>query len=317
MKKTIILLLTFILTLFGSGKYAGEFITGSIDARSLALGNNILTSFSTASSAYFNPAFLPEMTKSSITLNHSERFDGWVNQEYAAYTSKMNDLSFGLYVIRLGVDDVPVTAINDDENDPSLDNRPYIVKEVSDNEIAVGLSLGKRYNEVLNYGVSAKILYKGFEEESAFGLGFDLSMLYKMNDDLNFAAKLQDVTTSGLFWTTGENEFIKPSLYGGAEYNFFWEYLDSSIKLISGMRVGSEGYNENAAISFSEFDVTFNGGAELLLNEFITLRGGSEMERWSVGAGINLYGVSLDYAFKPDDELGDTHKASISYGWGD
>ncbi|PID27319.1 MAG: hypothetical protein CR982_06105 [Candidatus Cloacimonadota bacterium] len=315
MKKIIFGIFSILFILNGSSKYAGEFITGSMDPRSLALGNNILTSFSDATAAYYNPSFMPELEGKSLFISHSERFEGLVNQEFIGFTTKMDNHYLGFTLIRLGVDDIPLTKLDSNEGGVSENNRPSISKYVDDNEIALGVSYGFKYNEKFNFGGSAKILYKGFEEESAYGVGFDISALYKFDEKNLFAAKIQDVTTSSLFWTTGSSEFIKPSIYFGGEYNLFWEYMNANVKLLGGGRIGTEGYDRNSDLSFSEFDLTFNGGVEFLISEVLILRGGTEMERWGCGVGVTMYGAELDYSFKPNNNLGDTHKVSLSYNW--
>lgn len=316
-KKIVPLLIAISLfSLFGSGKYAGEFISGSIDARSLSLGNIILTSFENPSAVYFNPAFLPEMSSQGVIVSHSERFEGIVQQEFAAYNTKYSGIDVGAALIWLNVDGITLTRLENEDEAVSPENRIYSDGSVSDNEFAFFLSIGKKYSEKMNWGAGVKLLYKSFEEESAAGLGFDLSGLYKPFSNIYMGLKFQDITTSALFWTTGTNEFVSPSALFNAEYNGRLDYFLTDYKIIGGTKIRTENYKEYALASIGFMDIVLSAGLELKY-KFIDLRGGyNSDDTWSAGSGISVMGFILDYAFRPDfEDLGNTHKASLSYMW--
>ncbi len=303
-------------SLSGSGKYGGEFMSGSTEARSLSLGGMILTSFETPAAVYFNPSYLPEMKNSGILLSHSERFDGAVRQEFAAFNTRYSGVDAGLALIWINVDGIVLTRL-ENENDPvGPDNRILPDRTVSDNEFAFFISAGKKYNDRINMGASVKLLYKSLDIESAFGTGFDLSGYYKISDNISAGAKISDITTSALFWTTGKNEIIRPSINIGAEYNNRIEYFLADYKLIGGTLIRSENYSENAFLSGGIFDAVISGGIEVAFNS-VMIRGGYNTDNtWSAGAGVSFLSFILDYSFRPDfEDLGNTHKASISYIW--
>jgi len=309
----VILMLTALSCAEISGKYAGEFITGAVDARSLALGNQVLTSFYDANAVYHNPAYLPYLPGRSVTATHSERFDGLLQQEYAAYSMPWEDNQFlGVAIQRIGVDEIPVTAENPDQY-----GRAVKLREVSDNEGALFLSYARIINEQLTAGANVKLLYKSFEEESAFGLGVDLAGLYKFNDMFAAGAKIQDLTSSILAWSTGKKEYIRPSVLVDGEFHRYVPYISADCRLIAGVRAGFENYQEYAVYSMGSMDLKPHAGVELLLKELVFLRGGIENESdWSAGTGVILKGFNLDYTFKPSSEdLGDTHQVSLSYNW--
>jgi len=315
-KMFIPIILTVLGICFAGGKYAGEFISGSIDARSLSLGNIVLTSFDNPSSVYFNPSFLPEMSSKGVIVSHSERFEGIVQQEFAAYNTKYNGLYLGTALIWINVDNITLTRLENEDEAVSPENRILPDGTVGDNEFAFFLSMGKKYSDKLNWGLSAKLLYKTFEEESAAGLGFDASGLYKLSDDILMGLKLQDITTSALFWTTGTNEFISPSVLFSAEYNNRLEYFLTDYKIIGGTKIRTENYSEYSLASLGFMDFVLSAGLELKFKS-IFLRGGyNSDDTWAAGSGFSFMGFILDYAFRPDfEDLGNTHKASLSYMW--
>ena len=324
MKTFTSLLLLLVLASTLNAKYEGEFISYSVDARSLALGNLNLTSFNNSSVVYWNPAAMPFMNNGSenndIIISHSERFAGLLQQEFIAFkTNKyfFNNRNIGFSLIRIGVSDIPVTTIPDQNGIVAPDNRPEIVRNASDNEFAFFVSYGEKYNDQFGYGGSIKILVKSIDEYSATGIGFDLSGFYELNESVKFGAKVQDITTSILFWSTGTTEIIRPSILIGSEYNGELPYYSAKYKLMAGSKIRMENYQEYSVASLGFIDFGYNVGAEVTFKDVVSLRGGYENNKdWSAGTGIRLFGANLDYAFKPNmDDLGDTHKVSLSYGW--
>ena len=312
---SVILLLAYAF-IFGSGKYAGEFISGSVDARSLSLGNIIMTSFGNPSAVYFNPAFLPEMDSDGVILSHSERFEGLVQQEFVAYKTQYSKFDVDAALIWINVDGITLTKLENEDAPPGEDNRILPDGSVSDNEFALFFSIGKKYNDNMNWGAGVKLLYKTFEKESASGLGFDVSGLYKYNEKIVMGLKIQDITTSALFWTTGESEFVSPSVLFSTEYNGRIDYFLTGYKILGGTKIRTENYKEYSLASIGFADVVLSAGLELNYN-FIFLRGGyNSDDTWSAGSGLSYSGFILDYAFRPDfEDLGNTHKVSLSYMW--
>ncbi|NOR46170.1 MAG: PorV/PorQ family protein [Candidatus Delongbacteria bacterium] len=316
MKKLILTVLIISSYLFADGKYAGEFISSGTEARSLALGNIVLTSFNSSSASYFNPAYLPLIQNENIQLSHSERFEGLVRQEFASFKTEIDGHDVGFSFIWMGIDNITLTKLQNEDSLVSETNRILPDKYVNDNEFALFASLGKRYNDNLFWGVNIKLLYKTFEEESAVGLGTDISGLYFANHNITLGIKIQDITTSTLFWTTGLTEVVRPSILFNAEYNNRIEYFLTDYKIITGTKIRTENYAENSFASLGAMDFVLSTGLELKFKK-IFIRGGYNTDNtWSAGSGLDYKGITLDYAFKPDfEDLGNTHKISLAYSW--
>jgi hypothetical protein len=56
-------------------------------------------------------------------------------------------------------------------------------------------------------------------------------------------------------------------------------------------------------------------GVEYLISKVVALRGGLMGDNITAGAGISVSSVTLDYAFQPHEELGNTHRVSIGLKW--
>ncbi|MFO7810413.1 MAG: hypothetical protein R6V47_03460 [Candidatus Delongbacteria bacterium] len=315
--KTIIcsIFIFFITQAYGGGKYAGEFISSGTDARSLSLGNILLTSFNTAAAVYHNPAYLPELEHKGILLSHSERFEGFVQQDFVSFNTSYSGIDAGIALLWLNIDNITFTRLENEDEPAGPENRILPDRSVSDNEFALFLSAGKKFGVNFNLGGSVKFLYKTFETESAAGTGLDLSGMYKL-ENIVMGLKLQDILTSALFWTTGKNEFIRPSIIFSTEYNNKIDYFLADYKLIAGTKIRTENYSNYSLASYSVFDIVFSGGLELIFKN-ISLRGGYNTDdTWTAGSGLSFMNFILDYTFRPDfEDLGNTHKASLSYIW--
>lgn len=316
MKRLILAILIISSYLLADGKYAGEFISSGTEARSLSLGNIVLTSFNSSSASYFNPAYLPLMENNNVQLSHSERFEGLVRQEFASFKTKMNGHDIGFSLIWMGIDNIAITKLQNENEAVSVDNRIIPDRYVNDNEFALFASLGKNFTKDILWGVNVKLLYKTFEEESAFGFGTDISGLYFIDPNIVLGMKVQDITTSTLFWTTGLTEIVRPSILFNAEYNNHIEYFLLDYKFLAGTKIRTENYAENSFASLGVMDFVLSTGLELKFKK-IFIRGGYNTDNtWSAGSGLEYKNITLDYAFKPDfEDLGNTHKVSLAYSW--
>src|SRR3989339_1175485 len=92
------------------GKYAGEFMAIGVGGRALGMGGAFVAIANDVTAGYYNPAGLANLNYPQLSLMHSEQFGNLVNYDYAAVGIPYGtDMSFGLSVIRLGVDGIPDT----------------------------------------------------------------------------------------------------------------------------------------------------------------------------------------------------------------
>lgn len=71
------------------------------------------------------------------------------------------------------------------------------------------------------------------------------------------------------------------------------------------------------AVSPNDNDTYFCAGAEFHLGDLVVLRGGYTSgqdtgEGYTAGVGFNTSRLSVDYAYVPYGDLGDTHRVSLS-----
>ena len=306
-------------------KYAGEFMALGVGGRALGMGGAFVAVANDVTSGYYNPAGLANLNYPQLALMHSEQFGNLVNYDYGAVAIPFQeDLSFGLSVMRLGVDGIPDTrnarmdtngdGIIDDSDQLRLDYN--LITEFSNQDWAFYLTFAKRQSEDFYWGVNAKIIRRDLAEYGATGIGFDVGAYYIPMENLYLGANLQDATTTLIAWSTGRNELVSPTLKVGGAYKLT-EFLGGYIMPALDFDVRFE--NRQFASNFNLGPVSFDmhAGLEYTYKNLIYIRGGyNDVKQFTIGAGIKLPKLNIDYSFARFNEsaverLDDSHRISI------
>ncbi len=322
-------------------KYAGEFMALGVGGRALGMGGAFVAVANDVTSGYYNPAGLANLNYPQLALMHSEQFGNLVNYDYGAVAIPFQeDMSFGLSVMRLGVDGIPDTrnALYDangngiiDINDDRLDYSK--ITEFNNQDWAFYLTFAKRQTEDFYWGVNAKIIRRDLAEYGATGIGFDVGALYFFDvnwiadlceligvdfeapEKFSMGANFQDVTTTLVAWNTGRNELISPTAKVGAAYKL--EVLGGYIMPALDFDIRFE--NRQFASNFNLGPVSFDmhAGLEYTFQNLIYVRGGyNDVKQFTIGAGVKLPKLNIDYSFARFNEsaverLDDSHRISI------
>lgn len=330
MSKKILLLFTFAFSLFTSlnaqtviGKYAGEFLAIGVGGRALGMGGAHTAIVNDVTSGYWNPAGLARIDYPQIALMHEEHFGDLVNYNYAAVAVPYGkDMSFGLSVIRLGVDGIPDTrdALWDSNGDGILDiNTDQLdyskISEFNNTDWAFYLTFAKRHSENFYWGANVKVIRRDLAEFSATGVGFDIGAVYMPYENLYLGATVQDVTTTLVAWSTGRNELISPTAKVGAAYAFY--ILGGRFMPVLDLDIRFEG--REFASYFNVGPVSFDShfGLEYTYDNLFSVRAGyNDVKQFTIGAGIKLPKIYIDYSFarmsqSETERLPDTHRISL------
>ncbi|MGE5400963.1 MAG: PorV/PorQ family protein [Ignavibacteriales bacterium] len=307
------------------GKYAGEFMAIGVGGRANGMGGAYVAVANDVTAGYWNPAGLAEINYPQISLMYSQNFGNLVNYNYAAVALPYGpDMSFGLSIIRLGVDGIPDTreALVDNNNNVIYDIYstgahidPSRVKEFSNADWAFYFTFAKKHSDKLSYGANVKVIRRDIAEYSATGIGFDVGVLYAPSERLYLGANIQDITTTLVAWNTGTNELISPTAKTGIAYSF--DFLYGKLTPVAGFDMRFE--NRKFASQFHVGPVSFDmrAGMEYNYNNLLAVRlGYNDIKDLTVGAGIKLPKLNIDYSFahfsgSKDNALGDSHKISL------
>lgn len=304
-------------------KYAGEFMSTGVGARALGMGGAYVAAGGDVTYGYWNPAGLSQINYPELAAMHSERFAGVVNYDYVAFSLPFRQQeTFALSAIRLGVDDIPISAIPradlqvdtqyTDEDGITRVNRPYVARYVSDSEYAFYFSYARQYSSALAFGANAKFVRKGVGDNSAWGIGFDVGAIWNPWRQLMVGVTAQDITTTLLAWDTGRKELIAPTVKPGVCYPFALPFLRSRLLLASDVDVRFEGRQGAAQAHIGAVSFDFRLGGEISFYDIIALRlGRDDLGNLTAGAGLILSRLDIDYAFAQHTELENTHRISL------
>ena len=304
-------------------KYAGEFMATGVGARALGMGGAYVAGGQDVTSGYWNPAGLAYIDVLELSAMHSERFAGVVNYDYlgAAMPFRSSE-SFAISAIRLGVDDIPITALPRpdlgtdstymDESGELQVNRPYIKKTVNDAEYAFYFSYGNQKSAAFSYGINAKMIYKGTGVNSAWGIGFDVGMIWDPWNTLRFGVNVQDITTTILAWDTGTKELISPTLKAGVAYPLNLPLANMRLLLAADVDTRFENRQYASQYHLGPVSFDFRLGGELQVYDVVAVRlGRDDLGFMTAGAGLRFSRLNVDYSFMNHQYLDTTHRISL------
>lgn len=319
-----------ILTLFLSqgawaqhlAKYAGEFLTFGVGGRALGLGGAYSALARDASAGYWNPGALALLNYPELMIMHDERFAGLENYDFCAVAIPYgSDATIGASIMRLGVDGIPDSrnAWEDLNNNGVFDSDdridPNKITYFNAAEWAMYISYAKRLSSDLSCGINLKILHHNLEVATATGIGFDIGALYTLRENWFVAANLQDVTSTLVSWSNGTNELISPTLKLGTAYFIDLFHGRFAPTFDVDVRFENRQFASVAHLGPVSFDPHI--GLEFDYKNSVAVRiGYNDIKQLTVGAGLHLRKIDIDYSFArfgKENDLGDTHRISLRF----
>ena len=295
-----------------SGRYGNEFMSGG-GARALGLGGAYTAQAADAWTLFWNPAGLQSVERSEACFMHSERFDGVVDYDVGVVALPIQDGSvWSAGFVRLGVNGVPFTKLkNPNQPFDAPDNRVIVDKMVNEAEYAFWAAKADRWGR-WRWGIAPKLIFKHFgSDHQAYGLGIDAGVggMLQVGLPIDVGLSVRDVLGTVLAWDTGRKEVIAPTLRIGIASAIRLPTLEATITPVADVAYHFENFGDSDA-------GTYHIGLEYLVREMIALRVGDDDGRLTFGGGLRFKPLSVDYAFIGHDELGETHRVSLTFRWG-
>lgn len=273
-----------------------QFLKLGAGARAAALGDAFTAISDDVTAAYWNPAGLTQLKTTEVSLMQNS---GLVSTNYqyagAAFPTGHHTVALSIYRMDYGTID------------------RYTAGDVRDgsfgaNSLAAAFSVGGSFSEELRWGLSAKLIQETIESDKASGLAGDFGFLYRLGRT-SFGLTAQNIGTGLTFVKDRSN--LPITVRAGASRKF----MDDKLQL---------------GLDFSkpnDDNLSLHTGAEYLINPFFTIRGGyqatpgnsisvSGLTGVCGGVGINFRAFSLDYAFTPFGDLGNSQRVSILIRFG-
>lgn len=324
-------------------KYGGAFLERGVGARTLAMGGAGVALTQDVTAGYWNVAGLAGIQYPEFAYMHDERFSGIVAFDYGSVAFPINARStFGISFFRSGVDDIPNTlSAWDPVRDQPLPRPENFITYFSAADYAFFVSYARSVSEPVSFGVTGKIIRRTIGDfSSAWGYSFDIGAQYRTGRFL-FGVNIQDASTMLLSWNTNREALQE------LEDNFGDEIPDGASELVLPVaRLGSgvllplsettnltvgldtdlrfEGIR-SYAINAGDISIHPRLGTELTFKDVVALRAGlTDMIHNedlgfqvspTVGAGLNIRQVALDYGFGnfagAANDLGYSHRVSF------
>lgn len=324
-------------------KYGADFLAGGVGARALGMGGAYVAHADDVTSGYWNVAGLSALEYPEAAYMHAERFNGIVSFDYGAVAFPLTAKStVGVSFFRSGVDDIANTlaAFNPDTGLPRPNPENYITY-FSAADYAFFLSYARRLRQNLNVGVTGKIIRRSIGDfANAWGYSFDIGAQYRVGRFL-IGLNVQDASSMVQSWSVNqgafedfEETFGETAPQGGTEIVLPVARLGGATNLAItedvGLTLGLDldlAFDGQDAYAFNAGEISFHPriGSEVTYKGLVALRAGisnvTTSDRYgtqftpTVGAGLNISQVSVDYGFGDfgglQSDLGYSHRVSV------
>ncbi len=300
-----------------AAKYAGDAFSLGAGARGLALGGAVVAGPFDATAPYWNPAGMNRLDRRSIVAMHAETFGSLLNHDFVGYVDarpRPNGTirSFGFYGYYLGGGGIKITQLNEFD-------RPYVVAEESHADVLLGAALAGRIQDRIDFGLTAKIIYRDIGTESGYGLTLDAGALYDPFPWATLGLAVTDITTgfirySGKTFDSGANtETIYPTVKPALMLTRTWG--DFTGRYMMSGDVKFESLKRAAQYWSGPISVDTHFGGELDWRRTLFGRAGFDIGRFTAGGGVDVRNITVDFAWLHQSELDETFRVSAGYSF--
>jgi hypothetical protein len=315
-------------------KYAGDFLKVPVGARAIGMGGAFTAVADDATSPWWNPAGMIYLPYKEVIPQHAEKFGSLVNQDFVGAVLPLGDAAkrgaskqsaLGVGIVRLAIDDIPVTPrpgdlkFGDylDYGEDGIDNTfdfgegdgkwepgerilDIDLYRASSSQMALLLSYARQNGPHWAFGGNVKFVRQSLPDTipgdhvTSFGAGLDAGVLYMATDAVTLGATVHDLTTTFLSWSNGAREKIDPTIDTGVAFNF---YPADKNALTWAVDLGW-GFNHltDSEIRFGGVTADVRTGLEYWYNNTFALRSGVNGKDLAFGAGVRYKHLGVDYA---------------------
>lgn len=280
----------------GVGTTGASFLKVGVGAGELAMGSAASVLTSGANAVNWNPGRLAEVKQKSLSASYNMLFLD-ESQGFVGYAAPLGE---NMGVIGVGVNYLTVADIEKRAGDTEAADSKF-----SNNNTAVSVSYAR--SEVrpnLSLGANLKYIQQDLDTQNDKAVAVDLGSVYKINSDWTAAFVVQNLGSR-----IGPDN-LPLILKAGAATRFF------DGKLAAASDLEWRAYDERFYV---------NAGADYALNKYLSFRAGYQVGRsqdklgglsgLGAGLGLKLDRFSLDYAYVPFGDLGDTHRMTLGFSF--
>lgn len=300
MKLTSALAFFMIFSAVAGGTTGFTFLQVPVGARAVAMGGAFTAILGDPISLYWNPAASAKTENSMLSTSYTSYmmdmqtgFAGWVNPRKKEVIGVSLNYFFGGNFDRT-----------------SMENPMGTGEQFSSNSMALAGTWAKSLTETVAVGVTGRFIYSQIDSYNANGFSVDIGGIYNPSaiQGLTGAVVVRNagIQTKAFY---SENDPMPTEVAAGVSQSL----MEGNLLIAADATVPFDG----------DFDAAF--GAEYKPVEMLALRtgwslsakntadnaGGGFLDAMGFGMGTNYNQFSLDYAWKPCADLGNTHRISL------
>ena len=303
----IAVLLIFVLQAESSGQeYAGDPTRLGAGARALGMGSAFVAISDDATALYWNVAGLSQLQSVEVQAQHAEQFGGSVNHDFVALAVPSRMGTFATGIVRIGVDGITLTGLEDPALPLSPGNRPVATRQVGTSDYTFSIGYARTIREGLSLGGAVKAVWRNLDAGNGTGYGIDLGLHYSLRDFWRLGLVIRDLTQTNLTYDSGAKDRISPSIDLGVAHT-------RALSALRGRIVVSFSASLKENTSDAEDHQSIRGGLEYRHKKGLAGRLGLEGDHLTLGAGIEPTNrIRVDVAFLENGNLDNTYRISAS-----
>lgn len=279
------------------GTAGAPFLKIGIGAKASAMGGAFCAIADDISAVYWNSAGLVQLTKPEISTMYNDWFQG-IGHGFLGFGFPTSlKKAIGISVIYLNTGKIP------GYEEGIVGSPPVSSGNFSARDTAFTFSYATVLTESISVGMNIKGITQKIENEEVSAFALDLGQLYQTPiEGLILATVIQNIGSRIKYALEGDK--LPLTLKFGSAYRLQGQPLSIACDLTKSI----------------DNDWKINLGVEVWLKNLIALRGGFNSQVFkdfgtgvSCGFGTTIKHYQIDYAFVPYDELGNTHRFSITF----
>lgn len=297
--------------LFTASLPAGErptylFLQNDVSARASAMAGSFVSMQGDPAGLFYNPATISTVTAPVASIGYTSHVLD-IKSGFAAYVQKFEELG----IVGLGVNYFNYGTFNG-MNDQGISTGTF-----GAGDMAFSLTLANPMEQDLYYGVTAKYIYSSISEANSSGLALDLGVMYVIpgDDEITLGAALTNMGSQIDYYGSEKEPLpfeikiggtIKPAhlpLQLNLNFHKLNEEKDSFFDKFSAFTVGGE-FTLSKALRF-RFGYNNERRKELKIGT------SAKMAGFSLGGGLVMKGLRLDYGFNSYGEIGSISRITI------
>ncbi len=300
MKLTCTLVFFLILSAGADGTTGFTFLQIPAGARAVAMGGAFTAVPGDPISLYWNPAASAKMSDRKLTTTYTSYmmdmqagFAGWVNPRENDVIGVSLNYFYGGNFDRTTMEDPMGTG-----------------EQFSSNSMALAGTWAKNLTESLSVGITGRFIYSQIDSYNANGFSVDLGGMYCSSAIPGFTGALvvrnAGVQTKAFY---SENDPMPTEVAAGISQSF----MDGSFLVAVDATMPFEGdFDAAAGLEYKPVEMlAIRTGWSLSAMDTADNAGGGFVDAMGFGMGTRYNQFSLDYAWKPFADLGNTHRISL------